>query len=189
MQDEEKRTADAGTHRAVYRRETVSESQPRKDDSGEHQQGEISWLWLLPCQGEVQDEDSPEVGDKDAEQAQRAYGQRKPMEQPGAGKETTGVRQRMGKLLPNGGYEAVDEANRRVAAAQDPSGVLEAMAPGVNPVPNLPGTTPGGMAGTRTGELSKRHVESGRYAEHGADKRNTGKARISIHAGPVSESM
>lgn len=111
------------------------------------------------------------------------------MEQPGAGKETTGVRQRMGKLLPNGGYEAVDEANRRVAAAQDPSGVLEAMAPGVNPVPNLPGTTPGGMAGTRTGELSKRHVESGRYAEHGADKRNTGKARISIHAGPVSESM
>ena len=76
-----------------------------------------------------------------------------------------------------------------MAAAQNPSGVLEAMETGAIPVPNLPGITPGGMAGARTGELSKRHVESGRYAEFCADKRNTGKARISIHAGPVSESM
>ena len=76
-----------------------------------------------------------------------------------------------------------------MASPQDPGGVLEAVETGANPVPYTPGITSGGMAGSRTGELSERHVESGINAEPGADKRNTGKAWISIHAWPVSESM
>ena len=75
-----------------------------------------------------------------------------------------------------------------MASPQDPGGVLEAVETGANPVPYTPGITSGGMAGSQTGELPKRHMESGRYAEHGAIKGNTGEARISIHAQPVSES-
>ena len=112
MQDEEERTADAKSHRTLYRRKTVSESQPRKDGSSAHQQDEIPWLWLLPIQGEVQAEGSHEVGDQDAEQAQGADGQGKPMEQSGAGKEASGVRQGMGKLFQTGGHETADEADR-----------------------------------------------------------------------------
>ena len=63
-------------------------------------------------QGEVQAEGSPKVGDQDAEQAQRADGQRKPMEQPRAGEEASRVRRRMGELLPVGGHEKADDADR-----------------------------------------------------------------------------
>ncbi len=79
--------------------------------------------------------------------------------------------------------------DRQVAPPQNPSSVLEAMETGENPIPYLPGVAFGGMAGTQTGELSKRHMESGRNAELCANKRKTSQTRISIHAWPVSESM
>ena len=69
------------------------------------------------------------------------------MEQSGAGKVTPGVRQRMGKLLPTGGYEEDADKDRRMATPQNPGDVLEAVETGANPVPHLPGIACGGMAG------------------------------------------
>ena len=73
----------------------------------------------------MQAEDSFKIGDGDAEQAQRADGQKEPVEQQGAGEEAPGVHQGMSKLFQTGGYEEGNEADRRVAPSQNPVSFLE----------------------------------------------------------------
>ena len=88
----------------------------------------------------------------------------------------------MDKLLPTGEHEEADERNRRMAEAQNPSDVLEAVETGANPVLHLSGIASGRMAGARAVEQSKMPMESRTDAQSGVDKRNTDQAWLSVHA-------